>query len=152
MPWFSEAFNNEFRGVQGKADGDEIASFWINQTVTLETFCLTTVRTLFDTVEWARRIFSFSSMHSAKQTEKINKTPVTEYLKTESGSVQFLAKSWNFSKFFVRVTTLNRNIIKSFFNQTSQLSVNTFNRNLMFSGKLLHSGLSAVSKTAQHDS
>ena len=26
--------------------------------------------TLFDTVEWARRIFSFSSMHSAKQTEK----------------------------------------------------------------------------------
>lgn len=37
-------------------------------------FSWTTVRTLLDTVEWARRIFSLSSMHSAKVTEKLKNT------------------------------------------------------------------------------
>ncbi len=37
-------------------------------------FSWTTVRTRLDTVEWARRIFSLSSMHSAKVTEKLKNT------------------------------------------------------------------------------
>ena len=41
-------------------------------------FSWTTVRTLLDTVEWARRIFSLSSMHSAKETEKLKNTSYCE--------------------------------------------------------------------------
>ena len=67
MPWRIEAFSSDCNAMQTKMAVKAASIVLLPLELSAGQQC---ELTLFDTVEWARRIFSFSSMHSAKQTEK----------------------------------------------------------------------------------